>query len=78
MIVPLDWRNDFNDNSDNNNKNDNNDENENDNVNSDSLSPCDDLNDFLDKSGLNEKRKLRWVVAINTDIIRRLNDENSK
>ena len=46
MIVPLELRSDFNDNSD---KNDNNND-ENDNVNIDSLNPHDDLDDFLDKN----------------------------
>ena len=78
MIVPLGLRNNFNNNSDNNDKNDNNDNDENDNVNIDCLNPRNDLHDSLDKTNLSEKRKSKRVAAINTDIIRRLNDENFK
>ena len=78
MIVPLELRNDFNDNDDNNDKNDNNDDAENDNVNIDSLNPRNDLDDLLDKTNLGKKRKSKRVAAINADIIHRLNDENFK
>ena len=79
MIVPLELRNDFNNNSDNNDENDNNDDDENDNVTSDSLNPRDDLDDLIDKTDLSEKRKSKRVAnAINADIIRSLNEGNFK
>ena len=78
MIVPLELRNDFDNNGDYNDKNDNNDDDENDDVNIDSLNPCNDLNDLLDKTDLGEKRKSKRVAAINVEIIPRLNDENFK
>ena len=78
MIVPLELRNDFNDNSDDSDKNDNNDDDENDNVNFDILNPREDLDDLLDKTDFIEKRKTKRVAAINADIIRRLNDKNFK
>ena len=78
MIVLLELRNDFNDNSDNNDKNDSNDDDESDKVNSDSLSQRDNFDDLLNKTDLSEKRKFKRVVAINADIIRKLNDENFK
>ena len=78
MIVPLELRNDFNDNGDNNDENDNNDDDENGNINIHSLNPHNDLDDLLDKNNLGEKRKSKRVAAINADIIRRLNDENFK
>ena len=78
MIIPLELRNNFNDNGDNNDNNDNNDDDENDNVNIDSLNPRNDLDALLDKTNLGEKRKSKRVAAINADIIRRLNDENFK
>ena len=78
MIIPLELRNNFNDNGDNNDNNDNNDDDENDNVNIDSLNPRNDLDDLLDKTNLGKKRKSKRVAAINADIIRRLNDENFK
>ena len=78
MVVPLELCNDFNDNGDNNDKNDKNDDGENDNVNIDNLNPRNDLDDLLDKTNLGEKRKSKRVAATNTDIIRRLNNENFK
>ena len=78
MIVPLELRNDFNDNDDNNDKNDNNDDDEKDNVNIDNFNPRNNLDDLLDKTNLGKKRKSKRVAAINVDIIRRLNDENFK
>ena len=56
MIVPLELRNDFNNNSDNNNKSDNNNDDKNDNVSSDSLNRRDNLDDLLDKTSLSEER----------------------
>ena len=65
IIVPLELRNDFNNNSDDNDKNNNNDDNEN------SLNLLvDDLDDLLDKTDLSENRKSKRVAAINADIIR--------
>ena len=64
MVVPLELRNDFNDNGDNKDKNDKNDDGENDNVNIDSLNPRNDLDDLLDKTNLGEKRKSKRVAAL--------------
>ena len=62
LVVPLELRNNFNNNSDNNDKNGNNEDGENDNVNSDSLNPHDDLVDLLDKTDLSKKRKSKRVA----------------
>ena len=78
MKDSLELPNDFNDNGDNNDKNDNNDDDENDNVNVDSLNQRNDLDNLLDKTNIGEKIKSKRVVAINADIIRRLNNENFK
>ena len=72
MTVPLELRNDFNDNRDNSDQHDNNDNDENDNVNSDNLNPHDNSDDLLDKTGLRENRKSKRITAI----ICSLNDEN--
>lgn len=76
MIIPLDVSNDFNNNSDNKDKTKNNDDDEDDKVNSNSLSLCNDLDDWLGKTSLREKRKSKRVAAINADIIFRSNYEN--
>ena len=78
MIVPLELRNVFSDNSDDKNKNNINEDDENDNVNSDNLNPRHNLNNVLDRTDLSEKRKSKRISAINADIIRRLNAENLK
>ena len=78
MKDSLELPNDFNDNGDNNDENDNNDDDENDNVNVDSLNQRNNLDNLLDKITIGEKIKSKRVVAINADIIRRLNNENFK
>ena len=62
MTVPLELRNDFDDNRDNSDKHDNNDNDENDNVNSDNLNPHDNSDDLLDKTGLSENRKSKRIT----------------
>ena len=52
VVVPLELRNDFNDNSDNNDKYDNNDDGANNSVNRHSMNPRGDLNNLLDKTDL--------------------------
>ena len=65
VIVPLELRNNFSDNSDNIDRSDNNDDDENYNFNSDSLNP----RDLLKKTDLSEKKKSKKVAAMNVDII---------
>ena len=65
MIVPLELRNNFSDNSDNIDRSDNNDDDENYNFNSDSLNP----RDLPKKTDLSEKKKSKKVAAMNVDII---------
>ena len=72
MIIPLEVRNEINDNNDDSDKNDNN--NENDDINYDNLNQRDDLDDLHDKIDFQENRKSKRIAAINADIIRRLND----
>ena len=65
VIVPLELRNDFSDNSDNIDRSDNNDDGQNYNFNSNSLNP----RDLLKKTDLSEKKKFKKVAAMNVDIV---------